>query len=431
MPSDVRREPAPRSLYDETARPPPATQPLPGDSSADVVIVGAGFTGLSAALHLAEAGYDALVIEAREIGFGASGRNGGQVNPGLKWEPDRLVAAFGAELGGRMTKLGAEAPDFVFDLIARHGIACEARRSGTIRAALQPRSEPALREHVRQWEARGADIDWLDRAAVAAHTGTHAYLMGSLDRRGGQLNPLSYARGLAGAAIKAGARIATQTRVLKVAREGAGWRLETPKGVVDAHRVILATNGYTDNLWPGLARTIVPVFSSIAATEPLSRAQAAAILPGRAALYELSASHAYYRVDAQGRFLIGGRGVLHPSSNMADYAHLIAHAKSLFPALAGASWSRVWNGRVAITRDELPHIHEPAEGLHIALGYNGRGVAMATAIGARVARRAVGAPAEELDLPITEIAPIKGHFAWPLAVAARLRWERARERLGM
>jgi len=431
MPVNVAREPAPRSLYVKTARPTPPTAPLAGDANAEVVIVGAGFTGLSAALHLAEAGRDALVVEAREIGFGASGRNGGQVNPGLKWEPERLAAKFGADLGGRMARLGAGAPDFVFGLIERLGLDCEARRTGTIRAALEARKEAGLRAHVRQAQDLGADIAFLDRAAIAKATGSHAYLMGSLDRRGGCLNPLSYARALAEAALAAGARIATETLALRLTRDGEGWRLETERGFVRASRVILATNGYTDALWPGLERTVVPVLSSIVATEPLPPAQAQAILPEGSALYELSASHAYYRIDASGRFLMGGRGVLGPSSAFADYAHLVAHARHLFPALRTANWSYCWNGRVAVTPDELPHIHEPEAGLHIALGYNGRGVAMASAVGARLARRAMGEPAEALDLPVTRLRPIPGHFAWPLAVAARLKWERAREALGV
>jgi glycine/D-amino acid oxidase-like deaminating enzyme len=420
-----KREPAAASLYAETARPAPPTSPLAGDAKAKVVIVGGGFTGLSAALHLAERGVDALVVEAEGIGWGASGRNGGQVNPGLKWEPERLLASFGPDLGGRMARLGATAPDLVFDLVARNAIDCEARRGGTIRAAVTKKSEAGIREHIRQG---GADILALEGEGMAHATGTAAYAMGSLDRRGGNLNPLGYARGLAEAAIKAGARIATSTRALKLSCEAGRWRLTTDKGIIIAERVILGTNGYSDDLWPGLRKTVVPVLSSIAATEPLPAEVAATILPGRASLYEVSASHAYYRLDAFGRFLMGGRGVMRPSSEFADYRGLIAHAVRLFPTLAAARWRQCWNGRVAVTWDELPHIHEPAEGLGIGLGYNGRGVAMATAMGRMLARRAAGGTAEELDLPVTEIAPMFAHFGWPLAVAARLKWDTAKER---
>jgi glycine/D-amino acid oxidase-like deaminating enzyme len=417
------REPAVASLYVETARPGAPTAPLAGDVTAEVAIVGGGFTGLSAALHLAESGVDALVVEAADVGFGASGRNGGQVNPGLKWEPEPLMAAFGADLGGRMARVGATAPDLVFELVARHGIDCEARRSGTIRAGSSEKSAAGIRDHIRQG---GGDIVALEGEAMAQATGTSSYAFGSFDRRGGNLNPLGFARGLAEAALKAGARIFTATRAIKLAREGGRWRLTTDRGMVSAERVILATNGYTDDLWPALRRTIVPVLSSIVATETLPADVAAAILPGRASLYEMSASHAYYRLDAFGRFLMGGRGVMRPSSEIADYRGLIARAQRLFPALRGARWRFCWNGRVAVTWDQLPHIHEPAPGLSIGLGYNGRGVAMATAMGRMLARRVAGEP---LDLPVTEVRPIPAHFAWPLAVSARLKWETAKEQL--
>jgi len=423
-----QREPSAASLYAETARPAPPTAPLAGDAKAQVVIVGGGFTGLSAALHLAEMGVDALLVETEAIGWGASGRNGGQVNPGLKWEPERLLGAFGPDLGGRMARLGATAPDLVFDLVARHGLDCEARRGGTIRAAVTKKSEAGIRQHIRQG---GAEIVALEGEAMARATGTSAYAMGSLDRRGGNLNPLGYARGLAEAAMKAGARIATETRAAKLSRAGGRWRLTTDKGVITAERVILGTNGYSDDLWPGLRRTVVPVVSSIVATEPLLPQVSAAILPGRASLYEISASHAYYRLDAFGRFLMGGRGVMRPSSDLPDYRGLIAHAERLFPALNAARWRYCWNGRIAATWDELPHIHEPAENLSIGLGYNGRGVAMATAMGRILARRAAGGTAEELDLPVTKIAPMFAHFGWPLAVAAKLKWDTAKERFGV
>jgi glycine/D-amino acid oxidase-like deaminating enzyme len=425
------RPPLPRSLYAATARPAPAESRLAGDVRAAVAIVGGGFTGLSTALHLAEAGVEAVVLEAAEVGWGASGRNGGQVNPGLKWEPDDIEATFGADLGGRMVRLGAGAPDLVFALVARHAIDCEATRGGTIRAAVSPRSQPGVRAYATQWAARGAAVDHLDRAGVARLTGTDAYPSAAHDRRGGNVNPLGYARGLAEAALKAGARIFSGARALRLARDGSGWAVEMAGGQVRAERVVLATNGYTDGLWPGLERSVVPVYSAIVATAPLAPDLAARIMPARPVLYEMSATHAYYRMDAFGRFLMGGRSVLRDTSDFADYRGLIAHAVRLFPDLAGAEWTHCWNGRIAATRDELPHVHEPAPGLHIGLGYNGRGVAMATAMGRMLARRAAGSSAETLDLPVTKIAPIPGHAAWPLAVKTRLTWETLRETFGL
>ena len=427
----ANRRRLPASVYAETARRAPAETVLSGDTKTDVAIVGGGFTGLSTALHLATGGGEAVVIEANEVGWGASGRNGGQVNAGLKWEPDDLSAAFGADLGERMIRLGATAPDLVFELIGRHRIDCDPVRGGTIRAAVSKRSETGIREFHRQWKARGAPVELLDRAGMSAATGTNAYPLGCLDRRGGNLNPLGYARGLAEAALGAGARIYSGTPALKLSPVGDTWAIDTPTGRVRAKRVVLVTNGYTDDLWPNLKRTIVPVYSSIVASAPLANEVAASILPARPVLYEMSAAYAYYRLDAQNRFLMGGRSVLRDSSNFADYAELIAYAKRLFPQLGDVTWTHCWNGQTAITWDHLPHIHEPAPGLHIGLGYNGRGIAMATAMGRMLAKRAAGGSIEELDLPVSRMAPITGHTAWPLAVTARLKWELLRERMGI
>ncbi len=427
MVETIARRPMPRSLYAATAPRAPETAPLDGDLNVQVAIVGAGFTGLSAALHLAEAGVDTIVLEASQIGWGASGRNGGQVNPGLKWEPETLERSFGADLGGRMVRLGDEAPGLVFDLIARHGIDCAPRRGGTLRAALSASAETGIRDFQRQWAARGADVVMADAKGMAKLTGTGAYRAGAHDRRGGQVNPLAYCRGLAAAALKAGARIFTDTPATRLVRGTGGWNLVTPAGRVTAQRVILAANGYTDDLWPGLRRSIVPVFSSITATEPLPPELAATVMPNGVVLYEMSASYVYYRLDDAGRFVMGGRSVLRQSSDPVDYRSLIAYATQLFPVLKAVEWTHRWNGQVAVTWDHLPHLHEPAPGIHIGLGYNGRGVAMATATGRMLARRAAGGGPEVLDLPVTKISPITGHVAWPLAVKGRLMLDRWRE----
>ncbi|MGA0565439.1 NAD(P)/FAD-dependent oxidoreductase [Ancylobacter sp. VNQ12] len=431
MPRTIPRRPLPPSLYADTAPPAPTTTELAGDVTAKIAIIGGGFTGLSTVLHLAEAGVDAVMIEANEIGWGASGRNGGQVNPGLKWEPEELEAGFGPDLGARMVRLGSEAPGLVFDLVERHGIACAPRRGGTIRAAVSPRSAVGVRSYQRQWAARGADVVIAEGAALAKLTGTRAYPLGAHDRRGGQVQPLAYARGLAGAALKAGARIFTGSPALSLARKGGGWRVTTPAGTVTAERVVLATNGYSDDLWPGLRRSVIPVYSSITATAPLPPDIASAIMPNGVVLYEMSSTYAYYRMDEAGRFLMGGRSALRDTSDPHDFAGLVVHAKELFPALDVATWTHCWNGQVAVTWDHLPHVHEPEPGIHIGLGYNGRGVAMATAMGRMLARRATGGGPETLDLPVTSIQPILGHFAWPLAVKSRLKWDRLREVVGL
>jgi glycine/D-amino acid oxidase-like deaminating enzyme len=413
------RKPLPPSLYADTARPPVTAPPLDGDPSVSVAVVGAGFTGLSAGLHLADAGTDCIVIDAHEPGWGASGRNGGQVNPGLKHEPDEIEQTFGPDLGGRMITLSGGAPGYVFELIERHQIQCEAVRGGTIRAAISEAALGEVRAAAEQWSRRSAPVTFFEGAALEKISGARRYRGAFIDRRGGSLNPLGYARGLADAAQRAGARIHGGTPALKIAREGGRWRIDTPSGAVRAEQVIIGTNGYTDGLWPRLGETVVPAYSAIAATEPLSPEVAADILPERSVLYENSNFYAYYRLDAKNRLLMGGRSRIRDTSDPADFRHLTRYALRLYPKLGEVRWTHFWNGQVAITTDHYPHLHEPAPGVHIGLGYNGRGVAMATAMGRLLARRALGAAPAALDMPITSIKPIPLHVFWRVGVMAQ------------
>jgi len=195
----------PPSLYADTAVPPVATPPLDSDRTVSVAIIGGGFAGLSTALHLAEQGTDVIVLEAREPGWGASGNNGGQLNAGLKLDPDTIEATFGADLGRRMIAFAYNTPTFALDLIRRHHIACEARQNGTLRAAYHEANAAAVEKTAEQCIRRGMPVTVLDRDALREATGTDRYVRAMLDRRGGDLQPLSYARGLAGAAIAAGA----------------------------------------------------------------------------------------------------------------------------------------------------------------------------------------------------------------------------------
>jgi glycine/D-amino acid oxidase-like deaminating enzyme len=421
----------PPSLYADTARPAPATPPLEGDRHASVAVVGGGFTGLSAALHLAAKGVDVVVLEANEPGWGASGRNGGQVNPGLKHDPDQVEADFGPDLGGRMVALSGNAPNVVFDLIQRHQISCSALQSGTLRSAISVSGGGEVRASAEQWIRRGGPVSVLERNEIGAVTGTDRYRAAMLDRRGGQVNPLGYARGLAQAAMQQGAAVHGGTRVLKAGKTGAGWRLDTARGVVTAEKLILATNGYTDNLWPGLRRSIVPVFSAIAATEPLPDALVRSIMPSRSSLYEIGNITVYYRIGTDNRLLMGGRSVQGDVTAPERLHYLTNYAVRLWPALRGVRWTHGWSGQLAYTPDHYPHIHEPDENVLVCLGYNGRGVAMSSAMGPELARRVMGGKAAAIDMPITTIQEMPFHALWRSGVAARVAYGRIRDMLGL
>lgn len=425
------RSPLPPSLYAETAIPAPETPPLQGDRRVSVAVIGGGFTGLSTALHLAEQGVDVTLLEANEPGWGASGRNGGQVNPGLKHDPAQVEADFGTDLGRRMITLSGNAPNVVFDLVQRHQIACDAVQSGTLRAAFQRRTGAGVRETGRQWIERGAPAELLERDACRSITGTDRYSVALLDRRGGQVNPLSYARGLARAAMQAGARVHGGTRVQRVGKESGLWRIDTPTGTLRADKLVVATNGYTDDLWPALRHSIVPVYSAIAASEPLAEEVARAITPTRSVLYEMGEVTVYYRLDRQGRLLMGGRSVQGDILGPAPLRYLIDYAERLWPAVRGARWTHGWSGQIAATTDHYPHVHEPDEGVLICLGYNGRGVAMSSAMGPELARRIIGGPKAAFNMPVTGIRTIPFHFLWKQAVQTRVIYGRIRDWLGL
>jgi glycine/D-amino acid oxidase-like deaminating enzyme len=425
MPQQARL-PLPPSLYSETAAPGIETSSLRGDALASVAIIGAGYTGLSAALHLAECGIDAIVLETHEPGWGASGRNGGQVNPGFKLDPERVERDFGPERGPRLVALAWNAPRTVFELIERHCIACEAEVRGTLRAAGTAHSEQEVRNSAEQVIRRGFPARLLDRAATTAATGADRYRCGLLFECGGAINPLAYTRGLARAAAKAGARICGGTPVLGLRSENGRWLVRTRTGDVRADHVIVATNGYTDDLVPGLRRSIIALYSAIVATAPLPDDLARIVVPARVVTYEVSDVTVYYRVDSANRLLIGGRSISRDLISAGDCRFLVREAERLWPALSGAGWTHGWNGRVAVTTDQYPHLHEPAPGLHIALGYNGRGIAMATVMGEQLCRRIMGASEADLALPITPIRPIPGHRFWRLGVAVAI----TRGRLG-
>jgi len=418
-------------LYRDMVEPPLDVRRLDGDRTASVAIIGAGLTGLSAALHLAEQGVKTVVLDSRTPGWGASGRNGGQVNPGLKHDPGRIMADFGPDLGARMAALSGQAPDFVFNLIKRHQIQCEAIQSGTLRAAPRPELVAALRETHDQWLHRKAPVALLDPSETHAMTGTSRYAGALLDRRGGQLHPLKFTLGLARAALAAGATIHGETPARRIRRTDGNWHVETPAGTVHAEKLILATNGYTDDLWPGLRRAILPVFSAITASAPLPAATARDIMPGRSVLYEIGPITVYYRLDAENRLLMGGRSVQRPVSGAAPLRYLSDYAETLWPALRGIQWTHGWSGQLAITRDHYPHVHAPHETVLACLGYNGRGVAMSTALGPELARRIIGGASARFDMPVTQIKMIPFHGLWRPAVRAKVAYERMRDWLGL
>ena len=418
------------SLWAATAAKAPHRPALNGAAEADVAVIGGGYTGLSAALHLAEAGSRVVLLEAEQPGWGASGRNGGQVNPGLKDGPGAIEAHYGPVFGPRVVALAGGVGDLVFGLVARHGIDCDARRNGWIRAAVTPRALSALTEAARDWRARGAEVAALDAGQIEAALGSPAYAGGLIDHRAGSLHPLNYALGLAAAAERHGARLHGDSRVTGLIDEGEALRVETAQGHVTARAALICTNAYTGPLAPPLGRTLVPVTSVQVATVPLGDNIACSILPGGAHVSDSRRLLLYFRKDAQGRFVIGGRGARSDRAIAARQEALRQAAAQLFPQLAGSEWPFAWGGDVALTRDHMPGLHRLSPRVMAALGYNGRGVGMATAMGSVLADWALGRPEVDLDFPVTPARPIPFHGARRIGLGAAITLYRALDRIG-
>jgi glycine/D-amino acid oxidase-like deaminating enzyme len=397
----------------------------------DVAIVGAGYTGLSTALHLAEKGVRVCVLEANEPGWGASGRNGGQVNPTLKYDPDQLVQMYGAERAEPLIDTVSSSADLVFDLIERHEIDCAPIRKGWMQVSYSDKGVAGLHARADQWARRGVPVQRLDASAVATRMGSEAFAGGWLDGRAGAIQPLAYARGLVRAALAAGVRIHGQSAVTELQRQGSGWQVQTACGAqVTADQVVLATNGYSSNLWPGMAQSILAANSFIVATKPLSGSVADSILPGQETVSTSQRLLLYFRKDAYGRLLMGGRGLFNDPTGPTDFAHLERSLALLFPQLGPLEFEYHWAGRIAITRDFMPHVHEPAPGLTLALGCNGRGIALCTSLGQQLAGRLCDNRAA-FAYPVSPLQRLPLHGLQRFYIGAGVAWYSLLDRLNV
>jgi glycine/D-amino acid oxidase-like deaminating enzyme len=392
----------------------------------DVAIVGAGYTGLSAALFCARAGLSVQVIEAADIGAGGSGQNVGLVNAGLWLPPAKVEAALGPELGPRFVKRFGDAPARVFDLIERYQIRCSATRTGTIHAAHNIRGMRGLRARHAAWHRLGAPVTLLTAAETARMTGSPGFAGGLLDERAGTINPLAYARGLARAARAAGATIATDTRVSGLSHGSEGWSVQTARGPITARAVVLATNAHTGRLWPAVTASLTPIHFVQAATEPLG-ATADAILPGGQGLWDTAPIMTSLRKDAAGRLIVGSMGRLLGSARQgATLRWARARLRRFFPDLPTVAIETAWDGRIAMTPDHIPRIHQLAPGLYAPTAYNGRGITTGTLFGEALAGLLSGAGPETLPIPLgspvrDRLAPAKARI-YDLAFSANQLW---------
>jgi glycine/D-amino acid oxidase-like deaminating enzyme len=393
------------AIYRSNAPEAPPTSPLRGEATCDVAVIGGGFTGLSAALHLAEAGTSVLLLEAHQVGWGASGRNFGQVVPYSKNSEARLLKDFGPGYGPRFLDAAAAGPDLVFGLIQRHGISCSAVRHGLIFASHSPEGERGLQTRAAFWQPRGAPVEMLGHVGTAALIGSSTYRSALLDRRGGTINPLAYVRGLQMAAVRLGAVVHTGTPVVAVMPNGGGWRVKTPDGAVVAKQVIAATDTYTEDFAPTIRKSLIPVRAYQIVSKPLSENVRATILPQGHALTDTRRLYSGVRMHPDGRLQVSLDGPTF-SARPPFIAKATARVRELFPQIGPIEWDEAWSGWVGMTADHYPQLVKLAPGYFGALGYNGRGIALATTLGRELARHVLGAPETDLALPMTTPRPI-------------------------
>ena len=421
----------PASYYAATATPLPAFPPLQGATRADVCVVGGGYTGLSAALHLAQRGLEVVLCEAHRVGFGASGRNGGQVGSGQRRDQDWLERSQGREMARRLWDLAEEAKALVKALIRDHdmpvtfhpGVAHACWTEAGVRDA------HAYADRLRRDYGYG-EIEPLDQTAIRRLIGSRAYKGGEIDRGAGHVHPLNYAIGIAAAAAKAGARLHEGAEVLRI-DHGTRPVVHTAQGSVTCDQVILAGNGYLGGLEPRIAARVMPINNFVIATEPLGD-RARDILAEPVAVADSKFVVNYWRLSEDNRLLFGG-GESYGYRFPADIVKTVTKPMlAVYPQLKGTKIDYAWGGTLAITMNRMPCFNRPRPNVLSASGYSGHGVALATLAG-KIMAEAVAGQAGHFDLMASlPQTPFPGGAALrsPLLVLA-MTWYALRDRLGL
>lgn len=419
----------PDSYYAATANAAPRHPALAGEITADVCVVGAGFTGISAALHLAERGYDVVVLEAERVGWGASGRNGGQICTGFSKGMTYVESRVGAEAARACWSVARDAKALIRDRVEKHAIDC-GLKWGYLHVADKPRRMRGLAEDAEELARYGApDPELLDKVALEERLGSTRYHGALWEPDGGHLHPLNYNLGLAQAAVAAGARIFEQSAATRI-ENGKQPAVHTAQGTVRAKFIVLAGNAYLGPLSKPLYRRIMPVGSYILATEPLGEDRARALIRDDDAVANTNFVVDYYRLSQDRRMLFGGRASYSMIEPRDLFAFMRPRMLHVFPQLADAKLDYCWGGNIGITMDRMPDVGRLGEAVYYAQGYSGQGVALSGICGKLIAD-AIAGEAERFDLLSRFRHPPfpGGKLRTPLLVLGML-WYRLRDALG-
>jgi glycine/D-amino acid oxidase-like deaminating enzyme len=424
----------PCSLWAAVTPPGPDLPRLIGTAQADVVVIGGGFTGLSTALHLREAGVDVAIVEAMEPGWGASGRNNGQVIPTLsRPDPEDIIARHGAA-GERFVDLLRDSASVLFGLARRYQIQAEQEQTGWVQPVHSPGRIKIAERRVRQWSKFGASVELLSRDETQQMLGSEAWFGGFWNRTGGHINPLALSRGLARVVLDHGGRIYARSPAISVERRNDRWIVRTEKAEISGRVLIVATNAYTSefskSLMPAIAHEVMPVLSWQMATRPLSETARQTVIPGRQAMSDTHGELYFARYDARNRLVTGG-AVIGPGNKPDRLKAIVAQRlQRLWPQIGPVEFDYVWNGYVGMTTDFLPRIHRLGRNAYGWTGCNGRAVALSIALGDELSKAVRGIPENHLALPFSDPAPILAHGLLRRLAPLMLmlyRWRDARE----
>lgn len=391
----------------------PTFPKLTESTKVDVCVIGGGFTGLSAALHLAERGKRVCVLEAQKIAYGGSGRNVGLVNAGVWVKPDDVVKALGEQQGERFNQAFGEAPSVVFDVINRHGIQAQHTQTGTLHMAHNAKGTADIKARHQQWLKRGAKLELLEGASAYEYCGTDKIPSALLDHRAGTVNPFAYVKGLAETVVKFGGKIYEQSKVISIEKQSdQSWAVVTDSATVLADKVVIASNAYTDGQWTDANKAMYAGYYYQVASEPLSGPAADSILPYKQGSWDTRTVLSSIRRDVAGRLILGslGRTDNKPEWYIKKWANRIQ--QFYYPQLGqSVQWEYVWCGRIGFTDNHMPKLIEPEKGLVAAVGFNGRGVTTGTMMGKLFAQYLCEDDASVLPLPFDDINTCKTRFA--------------------
>jgi len=417
--------------WEGAPRPPLPQGPPP--AAADVVIVGSGYTGLAAALPLARAGRSTVILEAEEVGWGCSTRNGGQVSTSIKPLFDDLAPLHGEEPAFAIVKEGQNALAFIDELIRKEAIDCNWERVGRFVGAHNSTQYEALGKKIAK-QRKGLEVEahLVPRAEQRGEIGTDAYYGGVVYPAHGALDPARYHQGLLERALAAGVRVVPRCPVRAIERDGKSLAVSTPQGRIVARDVIVATNGYTGAVTPQLRRRVIPIGSYIIATEPLDPALAQRLIPKARVISDTRRIVVYYRLSPDRRRIVfGGRVALMETDPSVTAPRLHAEMTKIFPELRDARITHSWAGFVAYTFDTMPHIGRWVDGVHYAMGYCGSGVSLATYFGTRIGQQVLGLEEGRTALDGLAFPTRPFYTGVPWFLAPSLMWYRLRDRINL